>query len=110
MTPRDLAGATPEHPVRVGRYDVTGLIRAGGMGTVHDAVAREHGTRVALKTLNHLSPSGLLRFKSEFRSVADLSHPNLVAVYELSCHDDLWFFTMERIDGVGFIHWLRGES
>ncbi len=94
----------------MGRYDVTGLIRAGGMGTVHDAVDREHGTRVALKTLNHLSPSSLLRFKGEFRSVADLSHPNLVAVYELSCHDDLWFFTMERIDGVGFIDWLRGAS
>ena len=110
MTPRDLAEATPERPIRLGRYDVTGLIRAGGMGTVHDAVDREHGTRVALKTLNHLGATSLLRFKSEFRQVADLSHPNLVSLYELSCHEDLWFFTMERIEGVDLIRHLRGQS
>jgi serine/threonine protein kinase len=79
------------------------------MGTVFDAVDREHGTRVALKTLNHLSATTLLRFKSEFRSVADLSHPNLVSLYELSCHDDLWFFTMEPVQGVDFVTRLRGE-
>ncbi|MGZ3456575.1 MAG: serine/threonine-protein kinase, partial [Polyangiales bacterium] len=110
MKPRDLAAATPEHPVRVGRYDVIGLIRGGGMGTVHDAIDRDHGTRVALKTLHHLAPASLLRFKSEFRSVADLSHPSLVSLYELSCQDDLWFFTMERIDGSNFLAWLRGGT
>ncbi len=50
-----LSSATPERPVRIGRYDVTGLIRAGGMGTVYDAIDREHGTRVALKTLTELA-------------------------------------------------------
>ncbi len=110
MKPRNLGAATPEHPVRLGRYDVIGLIRGGGMGTVYDAIDRDHGTRVALKTLTHLAPASLLRFKREFRSVADLSHPNLVSLYELSCEDDLWFFTMERIDGSNFLAWLRGGS
>ncbi len=105
----DLAAATVDNPVRVGRYDVTGLIREGGMGKVYDAVDREHGTRVALKTLTHIDPESLLRFKNEFRAVADLSHPNLVPLYELGCVEDLWFFTMERIDGVDFIEWVRRE-
>lgn len=99
-----------QDPVRLGRYDVTGLIRAGGMGTVYDAVDREHGTRVALKTLTELDAENLRRFKTEFRAVADLAHPNLVPLYELSCEDGIWFFTMERIDGVDFLEWLRGPS
>ena len=107
MIAEDLASGTHERPIRVGRYDVVGLIGAGGMGAVYDAIDREHRTRVALKTLSHLSAANLLLFKSEFRSVADLSHPNLVSLYELSCHDDLWFFTMERIDGGDFVSALR---
>lgn len=105
-----LSSATPERPVRLGRYDVTGLIRAGGMGTVYDAVDRDHGTRVALKTLTELDAENLLRFKTEFRAVADVSHPNLVPLYELSCEQGVWFFTMERIDGVEFIEHLRGKT
>lgn len=107
MTPEDLAFATPGQPIRLGRYEVTGLIRAGGMGTVFDARDVEHGTRVALKTLNHLDARGLFRFKNEFRAVADLAHPNLVSLYELSSHEDLWFFTMERIAGGDLLRGLR---
>jgi predicted ATPase/serine/threonine protein kinase len=105
----DLSEASPQRPIRLGRYDVTGLIRRGGMGTVYDAIEREHGKRVALKTLSDLDAESLLRFKYEFRSAADLAHPNLVALYELSCVDDLWFFTMERVDGVDFTQWVRGS-
>jgi predicted ATPase len=103
-----LAVATPDQPVRLGRYDVTGLIGAGGMGTVYDAVDLDHGTRVAFKTLTSWDPSSLLRFKNEFRSVADLSHPNLVSLYELNEFEGLYFFTMDHIDGVDFVEWLRG--
>lgn len=105
-----LANASPDTPVRLGRYDVIGLIGQGGMGTVYDAFDLEHGTRVALKTLTRLDPGNLLRFKNEFRSVADLSHPNLVSLYELACEGDLWFFTMDYVEGVDFIEWLRGDA
>jgi predicted ATPase/serine/threonine protein kinase len=104
----DLAAATPEHPIALGPYDVTGLLGEGGMGRVYDAVARDHGVRVALKTLSRMAPESLLRFKSEFRSVAGISHPNLVPLYELGCHEDLWFFTMERVDGSDFLTGVRG--
>ncbi len=94
--------------MRLGRYDVVGQIGRGGMGTVYEAIEREHGTRVALKTLTSVDPDRLRRFKHEFRAVADLAHPNLVPLYELGCDDDLWFFTMERLEGVvDIIEWIR---
>ncbi|HVV84899.1 MAG TPA: AAA family ATPase, partial [Kofleriaceae bacterium] len=105
-----LAAATPARPVALGRYDVVGRLGQGGMGTVHDGVDRERGTRVALKTLSAVDGAAALRLKREFRAVADLAHPNLAGAYELACVDGLWFFAMEHVDGVGFTRWARGPS
>lgn len=109
MESSSLREAVGKVPVRVGRYDVLGLIGHGGMGDVYEAIDTEHGGKVALKTLRvrELAPDRLLLFKNEFRTVLNLSHPNLVPLYELGCHDGLWFFTMERVDGVGLIDGIR---
>src|SRR5205814_9294437 len=47
------------------------------------------------------------RFKREFRSLAELLHPNLVRLYELVAVDQTWFFTMELIDGVPLLEFAR---
>src|SRR5262245_18712057 len=106
----NLKTASPQNPDSIGRYNVIGLISEGGMGAVYDAIDREHGGRIALKTLHHIAPVRLLLFKNEFRSVADLSHKNLVPLYELSRCEDIWFFTMERIHGVCLLEWLKTED
>src|SRR5436190_5076028 len=97
-----LGEGTPERPVALGRYDVIGRLGQGGMGTVYEAIDRERGTRVALKTLSVADAAAGVRLKREFRIVADLAHPNLAPVYELASADGLWFFAMERVDGVSF--------
>ena len=71
----------------------------GGMGAVFEVEERETGARRALKVLTGRSPRALLRFKREFRSVADLAHPNLVRLFELWRVEDHWGFTMELVDG-----------
>jgi serine/threonine protein kinase len=80
------------------------------MGTVYDAVDRATGERVAVKKLQQLDAESLYRFKREFRALADISHPNLVALYELHAEDDGWFFSMERVDGVGLLSWVLGSD
>jgi hypothetical protein len=85
------------------RFHVQSRIGAGGMGVVYEARDDETGRTVALKTLANLDGQALLRFKNEFRSLADLSHPNLVALGELVEADGEWFFTMEYVPGVDFM-------
>jgi hypothetical protein len=57
-----------------------------------------HGTRVALKTLPTVEGQELHRFKREFRSLADLNHPNLVGLHTLQADAGQWFFTMDLVD------------
>src|SRR5688572_1507553 len=76
------------------------------MGVVWEAFD-ERRRRVALKTLREVDPHSLYLFKNEFRELADLRHRNLVELGELVCHDGQWFFTMELIDGVDLLAWVR---
>src|SRR5271165_1148682 len=83
------------------RYEVRRRIGTGGMGVVYEALDRERGLLVAVKTLLRFSPSALYRFKQEFRTLADVTHPNLVQLYELVVVDtDHVFFAMELVGGV----------
>jgi serine/threonine protein kinase len=88
------------------RFKPVRFLGSGGMGTVHLVYDEQLETEVALKTLNLSSGTDLYRFKREFRSLADIKHPNLVTLYELISEGALWFFTMEYVAGVPFDRYL----
>ena len=79
----------------------------GGMGQVYAVHDVERDETVALKTIVSPSPARIYRLKKEFRALVDVAHPNLVALYDLMAHEDQWFFTMELVDGVDFIDFVR---
>jgi serine/threonine protein kinase/tetratricopeptide (TPR) repeat protein len=91
------------------RFVVEGHLGEGGMGVVHRARDTERAEVVALKTMTRLDPGALLRFKREFRALADISHPNVVQLYELFSEGGFWFFTMELVDGCDFLTWIRSS-
>lgn len=89
------------------RFAVIRRLGAGGAGVVYEAHDRELGSRVALKRLKRLSADAILRFKSEFRAIEDVEHPNLVGLGELFEEGGQWLFTMELVDGADFFSWVR---
>jgi serine/threonine protein kinase len=90
-----------------GRFVVRGTLGAGGAGVVYRAFDRQLQREVALKVLRQASGRDLYRFKREFRALADIVHPNLVALHELHAAGGDWYFTMELVEGVSFIDWVR---
>ena len=96
---------------RLGEFEILRRVGSGGMGEVY-AVQRPGDERVlALKTLAEVHAARLYRFKREFRALADVKHDNLVALDELVVlPDGKAFFTMELIDGVDFVDYVRGDT
>src|SRR5262245_56512498 len=92
------------------RFTVLQRLGAGGMGVVYKVHDRVRGDVVALKTLRRGHPADVLRLKREFRTLADIAHPNLVTLYELIADEAWWFFTMEFVDGIDVVAHIRGQS
>jgi hypothetical protein len=90
------------------RFRLVRLLGRGGMGVVYEAFDEANGLPVAVKLLPVVSPDMLLRFKREFRTVADVRHPNLVRLGELVSEGSQWFFTMELVDGSDLSSHVRG--
>jgi tRNA A-37 threonylcarbamoyl transferase component Bud32 len=101
-SPRDFRGNQ--------RFEVLAKLGAGATGVVYAANDRETGGSVALKVLKNLAPESIAEFKQEFRAIADLEHPNLVRLGELIAEDDHWLFTMELVEGVDFLSFVRPDG
>jgi serine/threonine protein kinase/tetratricopeptide (TPR) repeat protein len=90
------------------RFRVLGKLGEGGMGDVYEVYDQHRGMRLALKHLRRVDGMGLYRFKREFRSLGNLSHPNIIALYELISEGEDWFLTMELVEGVDLLTYVRG--
>ncbi|HYN06241.1 MAG TPA: protein kinase [Vicinamibacterales bacterium] len=87
---------------RLGSYEVTAVLGAGGMGEVYRARDTRLARAVALKMLPAdmaRDPERLARFQREARAVAALNHPHIVTIYSVEEADGIHFLTMELVEG-----------
>ena len=87
---------------RLGPYEVTGQIGAGGMGEVYRARDPRLGRDVAIKVLpEELSsdPDRRSRFEQEARSASALNHPNIVTVHDIGASGSIVYIAMELVEG-----------
>jgi len=92
------------------RFAVRRQLGAGGMGVVYEVHDRVRGEVVALKTFLRARAADIYRLKREFRSLADVAHPNLVSLYELVVEGADCFFTMELVHGVNLVEYVRAPT
>jgi tetratricopeptide (TPR) repeat protein/predicted Ser/Thr protein kinase len=108
------SSATAEAPrpgaLLAGRYQVLEVLGEGGMGAVYKVHDREVDRVVALKAIRPAlagSREILERFKRELVLARQITHPNIVRIYDLGTADGLKFITMEYIEGQDLDHVLR---
>ncbi|WP_026924532.1 Stk1 family PASTA domain-containing Ser/Thr kinase [Glycomyces arizonensis] len=95
-TTGDLTGALVD-----GRYRLQRLIANGGMASVYEAHDERLDRTVAVKTITASGVAGfdLEAFTHEARTIARLSHPNVVAVFDQGVHEGLPYVVMEYVAG-----------
>jgi len=94
----------------VGRYEIRGRLGAGGMGVVYRAHDPDLDRPVAVKLLHHdasTDDKARARMLREARSLAKLSHPNVIAVYDVGTEDGQVFVAMELVAGLDLRRWLE---
>src|SRR5215471_5993716 len=87
---------------RVGFYEITSALGAGGMGEVYRAKDTKLGRDVALKILPASftnDPERVARFRREAQVLASLNHPHIGQIYELEEVDGTQFLVLEPVDG-----------
>mgnify|MGYP002624664427 CR=1 FL=1 len=96
-----------------GRYEIVSLVGSGGMAWVYRATDLRLNRDVAVKIMRDDVASDETvrsRFCAESHAVAMLSHPNIVAVYDVSHSDNLEYIVMELVDGVTLLQYMEKKG
>src|SRR4051812_29705209 len=87
---------------RLGPYEIIEPIGRGGMGEVYRAHDARLKRKVAIKIVGSgasADPAMRERFDREARAVAALSHPNILAIYDVGDHEGIPYIAVELLDG-----------
>ena len=107
MTSMDTPSALTE------RYELTTHLARGGMADVYQGMDSLLGRRVAIKILHSqfsTDENFVKRFRKEAQAAANLTHPNIVGIYDWGQLDSTYFIVMELVDGRSLREVLRSSG
>lgn len=96
-----------------GRYEVTSHIARGGMADVYEGRDSELNRPVAIKVLHRqysADEAFVKRFRREAQAAANLSHPNIVGIYDWGRSEDTYYIVMEIVEGRSLRDVLKSEG
>src|SRR5687767_10154512 len=94
---------------RLGPYEITGSLGAGGMGEVFRARDTRLDRDIAIKTLSVRlggDVDRLARFEREARAASSLNHPNILHVYDVGTEAGVPYIAMELVEGETLRSWM----
>lgn len=107
LVPRSEAAPTIRDRPRLDRYKIVSKLGAGGMGEVFKAYDPELGRLVAIKRVfSTASEREAQRLRREAQAIAQLSHPNVIAVFDVGTADGELFMVMELVEGLPLNRWF----
>jgi len=95
------------------RYEILEVVGTGGMAVVYKARCHRLNRLVAIKILREdlaQDEEFRRRFHDESQAVAMLSHPNIMAVYDVSKSSDLEYIVMELLDGITLKQYMQKKG
>jgi eukaryotic-like serine/threonine-protein kinase len=95
---------------RLGQYEILSPLGAGSMGEVYRARDPRLKRDVAIKVLPQFAsadPDRLQRFEHEAQAAAALSHPNILAVYQMGTYEGTPYLVTELLEGMTLSETLR---
>jgi len=104
----------PPTPEKLGRYEIVRELGKGAMGVVYEGLDPNIGRRVAIKTARRevMAASGrademMERFLREARAAGNLSHPNIITIFDADREGDTAYFAMEYVQGTDLQQVIR---
>jgi tetratricopeptide (TPR) repeat protein len=99
----------------IGRFEIMEVIGRGGMGVVVSAFDPELSRKVAIKVLRPgvgvaSETSGRARLIREAQAMAQIAHPNVIAVHDVGAVEDSVYIAMELVPGENLRAWQKGRS
>ena len=95
------------------RYEIIDKVGSGGMADVYKAKCHRLNRYVAIKILKSefsSDQSFVQKFRAEAQSVAGLSHPNIVSVYDVGDDDGLHYIVMELVEGITLKRFIERKT
>ena len=112
-TPNFAPPASPEEVGKLGPYRVLNQLGRGGMGVVYLGIDERLGRKLALKVMlpqYAANPSAKERFLREARAAAQITHDNVVTVYEADERDGVPFIAMQLLQGYPLDEFLKRKG